>query len=254
MLAAAAILYGRGLSRLWNRAGTARGIGMLEAVAFALGMAVLALALLSPLETITGTLLTAHMTQHVLLVAVAPPLILTGRPDAAFAFAMPDEMARIPSSGSCAASPGRFPPPRCMRWRSGSGMRRDRSRPRCKTKRCMIWSMRASSYRAPLLAERHRCFPQPFVADRRDRRNARHPDPERVPGRAAHAERKATLSILFRVGALGAFADRGPATCRTRHVGADGRHLSDRGPVARRAADRRRRAAGITARSSLDQM
>ena len=89
MLAAAAILYGSGLSRLWNRAGIARGIGMLEATAFAFGLGILALALLSPLETVTGTLLTAHMIQHVLLIAIAPPLILMGRPDAAFAFAMP---------------------------------------------------------------------------------------------------------------------------------------------------------------------
>src|SRR3712207_8104350 len=43
----------------------------------------------SPLDALTGTLLSAHMIQHVLLIAVAPPLILLGRPDAAFAFAIP---------------------------------------------------------------------------------------------------------------------------------------------------------------------
>ncbi len=87
MLILAAILYGRGLSRLWSRAGVARGIGRLEVGAFSLGIGVMALALLSPLETATGTQLTAHMVQHVLLIAIAPPLILMGRPDAAFVFA-----------------------------------------------------------------------------------------------------------------------------------------------------------------------
>jgi putative membrane protein len=89
LLAVATVLYGRGLARLWDRAGRGRGVGRWEATAFAAGMAILALALLSPLETLTGTLLTAHMIQHMLLIAVAPPLLLLGRPDAIFPFAAP---------------------------------------------------------------------------------------------------------------------------------------------------------------------
>jgi putative membrane protein len=81
--------YRRGLLRLWRRAGARRGVTVTESLAFLAGMAVLAVALLSPLETLTGTLLTAHMIQHVLLIAVAPALILVGRLDAVFAFALP---------------------------------------------------------------------------------------------------------------------------------------------------------------------
>ena len=84
-----AIAYCRGLVRVWTRAGIGRGVTTLEAAAFAIGLFSLAVALLSPLETATGTLVSAHMAQHVVLVALAPPLILIGRPDAVFAFALP---------------------------------------------------------------------------------------------------------------------------------------------------------------------
>lgn len=92
LIALTTLAYLRGLARLWRRAGIGRGVRRREALAFAAGTAVLALALLSPLEAATGTLLSAHMVQHVLLIAVAPPLILYGRPDAALAFALPPAM------------------------------------------------------------------------------------------------------------------------------------------------------------------
>jgi putative membrane protein len=81
--------YGLGVSRLWRRAGGGRGISAPEAAAFLLGLAVTALALLSPLDAASRALLSAHMIQHVLLIAVAPPLLLIGRPDAAFAYVLP---------------------------------------------------------------------------------------------------------------------------------------------------------------------
>lgn len=83
------LAYGCGIARLWRRAGVGRGVNVREISAFGAGMAVLAFALVSPLEAATGTLLSAHMVQHVLLIAIAPPLILYGRPDAALAFALP---------------------------------------------------------------------------------------------------------------------------------------------------------------------
>jgi putative membrane protein len=89
LLALFAIAYLRGLSALWRRAGLGRGVRLAEATSYAAGLAVLAVALLSPLEAATGTLLSAHMVQHVLLIAVAPPLLLLGRPDAVLAFALP---------------------------------------------------------------------------------------------------------------------------------------------------------------------
>jgi len=83
------LAYARGLARLWRRAGSGRGVGWGAAASFGAGAIVIAAALLSPLDAVTGTLLSAHMVQHVLLVAVAPPLLLLGRPDAVLAFALP---------------------------------------------------------------------------------------------------------------------------------------------------------------------
>jgi cytochrome c oxidase assembly factor CtaG len=47
---------------------------------FAAGMAVLSIALLSPLDALADLLFMMHMVQHVLLIMVAPPLILLGLP------------------------------------------------------------------------------------------------------------------------------------------------------------------------------
>jgi putative membrane protein len=81
--------YGRGVLRLWQRAGRWRGIGGRHIAAFLLGEITLILALVSPLDQLGGTLLSAHMVQRALLVAVAPPLLLLGHPGAAFAWALP---------------------------------------------------------------------------------------------------------------------------------------------------------------------
>jgi putative membrane protein len=79
--------YGRGVLRLWARAGRWRGIRRLNVLSFLLGEAVLIVALVSPLDQLGGTLLSAHMAQHGLLVALAPPLLLLGNPGVAFAWA-----------------------------------------------------------------------------------------------------------------------------------------------------------------------
>jgi cytochrome c oxidase assembly factor CtaG len=51
-----------------------------RAACFVAGWIVLAAALVSPLCRMAATLVSAHMVQHVLLVAVAPPLLLLGAP------------------------------------------------------------------------------------------------------------------------------------------------------------------------------
>lgn len=86
--------YGRGVLRLWARAGRGRGIGRLSVVSFALGETALVAALVSPLDQLGGTLLSAHMAQHGVLVAVAPPLLLLGQPGAAFTWALPAGWSR----------------------------------------------------------------------------------------------------------------------------------------------------------------
>jgi putative membrane protein len=88
-LAVAHWLYGRGVLRLWAQAGQGRGVSRANVLSFAAGEVALVVALVSPLDALGGTLLTAHMAQHALLVAVAPPLLLLGRPGAAFAWALP---------------------------------------------------------------------------------------------------------------------------------------------------------------------
>jgi putative membrane protein len=86
---AALLLYARGLQRVWSRAGEGRGVRQWQAWCFAGGMAILALALISPLHALGGALFSAHMTQHVLLMGLAAPLLVLGAPLTAFTWALP---------------------------------------------------------------------------------------------------------------------------------------------------------------------
>ncbi|HEX3274144.1 MAG TPA: cytochrome c oxidase assembly protein [Gemmatimonadales bacterium] len=95
--------YGLGLSALWRSAGAGRGVRRGEAVAFALGWLTLALALLSPLHGLSELLFSAHMAQHELLMAVAAPLLVVGRPVLAAVWALPP--AWRPVAGSWASGP-----------------------------------------------------------------------------------------------------------------------------------------------------
>lgn len=81
--------YACGVARVWRRAGVGRGITRLEALAFAGGIAALFASLVWPLDALGEWSLAAHMGQHMLLLALAPPLLLIGRPAAAFAHAVP---------------------------------------------------------------------------------------------------------------------------------------------------------------------
>jgi putative membrane protein len=87
-LAASGWLYARGLRRLWYAAGKGRGVRRRDAWAFAAGWTLLALALLSPLHALGGVLFSAHMTQHELLMTVATPLLVLGRPLIPFVWAL----------------------------------------------------------------------------------------------------------------------------------------------------------------------
>ncbi|KQT08988.1 cytochrome c oxidase assembly protein [Ramlibacter sp. Leaf400] len=87
MLAVSALLYMRGIWRLWASAGWGRGIGKPPVIAFAAGWLTLVLALATPLDTLGGRLFSAHMVQHELLVVVAAPLLVLGRPLAAWTWA-----------------------------------------------------------------------------------------------------------------------------------------------------------------------
>jgi putative membrane protein len=80
VLIASAVLYAVGLRTLWARATPARSVRPWEAGSFAAGLATLALALFSPLAWLSEILFSAHMTQHEVLMLIAAPLLVFGRP------------------------------------------------------------------------------------------------------------------------------------------------------------------------------
>ena len=86
MLALAALGYIRGLSRM-NRAVRSRIFGWVRCAAFAAGVATLFAALISPLDALDDQLFSAHMVQHLVLMMVAPPLLVAGRPAMAWLWA-----------------------------------------------------------------------------------------------------------------------------------------------------------------------
>jgi putative membrane protein len=85
----AGALYLVGVARLWRRAGPGRGVHGRRALAFAAAWLVTALALVSPLDGLGAQLFSAHMLQHEMLMVVAAPLFVIGRPLGAFAWALP---------------------------------------------------------------------------------------------------------------------------------------------------------------------
>jgi putative membrane protein len=93
-LALSAWLYARGVRRLWRSAGTGVGIQRWEAACFAGGWVALFVALVSPLHPWGQVLFAAHMTQHELLMLVAAPLLVLGRPVIAFLRALPPAAAQ----------------------------------------------------------------------------------------------------------------------------------------------------------------
>jgi putative membrane protein len=83
--------YGLGSWRVWQRAGWGRGVQPKHVAAFASGWLVLGAALVSPLDAMGAWLFSAHMVQHELLMIVAAPLLVLGRPLAAWTWAFAPE-------------------------------------------------------------------------------------------------------------------------------------------------------------------
>jgi cytochrome c oxidase assembly factor CtaG len=94
-LALALILYLKGLRTLWRTASPGRGIGRGEAASFIAGWLVLATALLPPVHTLGEALFSVHMIEHELLMAVAAPLLVLGRPLVVFLWALPRPTRRV---------------------------------------------------------------------------------------------------------------------------------------------------------------
>ncbi len=88
-------LYGRGLS-VWRRrhGGLPAALPRWRVASFLAGEVLLFVALVSPVDAVSETILSAHMVQHVLLVAAAPPLLVLGRPHLAWAAGLPSGLRR----------------------------------------------------------------------------------------------------------------------------------------------------------------
>lgn len=97
-LVAAGALYGRGAGRLRRRIPE---LGVRRAAAFYAGLAVVAVALLSPVDAAASSLFAGHMVQHLLLMVVAAPLLAWARPVAALVAGLPSggrDVARGPGA------------------------------------------------------------------------------------------------------------------------------------------------------------
>ncbi|MEB0059697.1 cytochrome c oxidase assembly protein [Variovorax sp. LG9.2] len=88
LLSAVSAIYLVGLARQWHERRLPKNSPMC-ALSFAAGIAVLVLALLSPLDAWGDQLFCAHMAQHLMLMMVAPPLLIMGRPVVVALWAMP---------------------------------------------------------------------------------------------------------------------------------------------------------------------
>jgi putative membrane protein len=74
------VITGLVLLALLYRRGRSRTAGTWQAVCFAGALGALVVALLSPLDPLSGVLASAHMVQHLLLVLVAAPLLAVSAP------------------------------------------------------------------------------------------------------------------------------------------------------------------------------
>jgi cytochrome c oxidase assembly factor CtaG len=89
-------LYARGAGALGRRAAASRRLARWRAAAFWSGLAVLGLALVSPLEALGTALFSAHMLQHMLLILAAAPLLVAGAPERVLIWALrPADRRRV---------------------------------------------------------------------------------------------------------------------------------------------------------------
>ncbi len=90
----AGFAYAVGLRRLWTAAGSYRLVNRAQAGAFAAAIATLLVALASPLDSAVDHDLPLHMVQHVLLLAVVPPLLAVSAPAMVVGWVLPTNWRR----------------------------------------------------------------------------------------------------------------------------------------------------------------
>jgi putative membrane protein len=84
-----ALTYVRGLRQLWKTDAGHVVVRRWQAIAFGAGWLSVVVALLSPLDRLSEILFSAHMAQHEILMLVAAPLMVIGRPFIVLMWALP---------------------------------------------------------------------------------------------------------------------------------------------------------------------
>ena len=84
----AAMTFATGVLRMWGHARVGDGIGPRQVISFVAGLSALFVALVSPLSSAAGSLLSDARIHQELLVLLAGPLIVHGRPMVAFRWAL----------------------------------------------------------------------------------------------------------------------------------------------------------------------
>lgn len=82
-------LYALGLCRLWASAAPGAGISRAQALCFAAGWISCVAALVTPIDALGAALFWVHMVQHELLMIVAAPLLVLGRPLPVWLWSLP---------------------------------------------------------------------------------------------------------------------------------------------------------------------
>ncbi len=90
VVVAVAVVYAIGLHRMWARVGTGRLVHRSQALLVGAGIVALAASVAPPLDSEVGTNLTLHMTQHVVMIWIAAPLLVAGAPLPTMLWAAPD--------------------------------------------------------------------------------------------------------------------------------------------------------------------
>lgn len=95
-----AVWYGRGWWVLRQRGRAGHGFARWwRLAAYFAGLLLLAVSLLSPIDTLSGFLFAMHMVQHLFMVMFAPPLLMIANPFPVFLWGLPDPLRRLLGQG-----------------------------------------------------------------------------------------------------------------------------------------------------------
>lgn len=93
-LAITALVYLLGVWNVWRHAGVGHGISVRRCACFIGAILALFVALVSPLDALSGALFSAHMVQHMLLILVAAPLLASSSFPLALLWVLPRQGSR----------------------------------------------------------------------------------------------------------------------------------------------------------------